>query len=143
MWSSRRPTSERAVTIVSSSCGWRSTSAAQSAPANPAAPRTATLCTQPRPQAVELTLDRRTGPRHVLVGQRPLGRAELEPQGQRLAALAELLAAVDVEDLDAVEQPARAGTHGGHHGGGRRFLPHHHRDVLDDRREGAHVAVAR
>src|SRR3954447_18496395 len=100
MWSSRRPTSEGAGTIVSASSGWRSTSAAQSAPANPAAPRTATLCTQPRPQLLECALDRRARGRHLLVGQRPLGRAELEPERQRLVALFQLLAPVDVEDLD-------------------------------------------
>src|SRR5690349_20732974 len=99
MWSSRRPASLRAVTIVSSSDGWPSTSRAQSAPANPAAPRTATLCTQPPAKVSERGLDRPPFGDHVLVGQRALGRAELEPQRERLLALAHLLAVVDVEQL--------------------------------------------
>src|SRR5919202_2877102 len=107
MWSSRRPASERAVTIVSSSEGWRSTSDAQSAPAKPAAPRTATLCTQPPSDLGERAFDGGALGSHVVVGQRALGRAELEPQRERLVALADLLAAIDVEELDAVEQRAR------------------------------------
>src|SRR3954471_20066094 len=102
MWSSRRPTSLRAVTIVSSSDGCPSTSRAHSAPANPAAPRTATLCTQPPSDRLERALDRGARGRHVLVGERALRRAELEPQRQRLVAGAGLLAAVDVEEVDPV-----------------------------------------
>ena len=43
----------------------------------------------------------------VLVGERPLGRLEDERERDRLAALADLLAAVDVED--AASRAARAG----------------------------------
>jgi hypothetical protein len=41
---------------------------------------------------LELLLDRRAALRDLLVGQRAVGRAELEPQGQRLVALAHQLA---------------------------------------------------
>src|SRR3954452_6326280 len=99
MWSRRRPASLRAVTIVSSSDGWRSTSAAQSAPANPAAPSTATLGTQPPPDLRQRRLDRVALGEHVVVGEGSVGRAELEPQGERLAPRLDLLAAVHVEQL--------------------------------------------
>ena len=42
----------------------------------------------------------------ILVGERPLGRLEREPQRDRLAALADLLAAVDVEDVRPRAAPA-------------------------------------
>src|SRR3954454_22903030 len=100
MWSSRRPASLRAVTIVSSSDGWRSTSDAQSAPAHPAAPRTATLGTQPPPDLRQRSLDRAALGRDVVVGERAVRRANLEPQGERLVARLDLLAAIDVEELD-------------------------------------------
>src|SRR3954468_21912249 len=141
MWSSRRPASERAVTIVSSSRGWRSTIAAASAPANPAAPRTATLGTEGRPDLGEGSLDRFASASNVLVGQRALGRAELEPQRQRLAALADLLAAVDVEQLHPIEQLPRAAAHGTLHRRRRYVLVDDDSDVLDHRREARHVAI--
>src|SRR3954471_3600562 len=116
--------------MASSSRGWRSTIAAASAPANPVAPRTATLRTQRTSHFAERCLDRRAGARHVLVGQRALRRAELEPQRKRLASLTDLLAAIDVEQLDAVEQPARAVPHDSLHLGRGHVLPDHDRDVL-------------
>src|SRR4051812_44516552 len=106
MWSSRRPESLRAVTIVSSSDGWRSTSAAHSAPAKPAAPRTATLGTEPPSDLRKGGLDRAPLREHVVVGERALGRAELEPQGERLVARLHLLAAVHVEQLHPVHERA-------------------------------------
>ena len=48
----------------------------------------------------ELALDRRAALGHLVVGERAVGRAELEPQGQRLVALPHLLAAVEVEDRE-------------------------------------------
>src|SRR4051812_13691592 len=114
--------------MVSSSRGWRSTIAAASAPANPAAPSTATrspdppvagaagvggcgLCTQSTAELGELGLDRDARGHHVLVGERALRRAELETHCQRLPALTDLLAAVHVEELHAVEQVATACAH--------------------------------
>src|SRR3954470_13802714 len=141
MWSSRRPASERAVTIVSSSCGWRSTIAAASAPANPAAPSTATLCTEGTAELGELGLDRDARAGHVLVGERAFGRAELDAHCQRLAALAHLLAAVDVEELRAVEQGAAARANGIDDGGREHVGVYDHGEVLDDCRECRHVAV--
>src|SRR5207244_4809170 len=117
-----RPASARAVTIASSSDGWRSTIAAQSAPANPEAPRTATLCTKPPPDRLELALD--LGPRggHLLVGEGALGRAELEPQRERLVARSHLLAVVNVEEVDPVEQISRARPRCRLHRGGGHVL---------------------
>src|SRR5687767_10008576 len=111
MWSSRRPASLRAVTIVSSRRGWRWTSDAQSAPAKPAAPSTATRvsATQLPPDLFrERLLDSGAARGHVVVGQRPVVGAELESQRERLVSLADLLAAVDVEDARGSQQvPAR------------------------------------
>src|SRR5215213_3525877 len=102
MWSRRRPASLRAVTIVRSSRGWRCTSDAHSAPAKPAAPRTATRvlsATQPPSDLLlEVRLDGGSARGHVLVGQRPVVGPEREPQRERLAVAADLLAAVDIED---------------------------------------------
>src|SRR5262245_39861309 len=61
-----------------------------------------------RPQwPAEATLDPGHDPRPqpgpVLVGGRPLGRAEGEPQRDGLAPGADLVAAVDVEDADVAE----------------------------------------
>src|SRR4051794_24459352 len=102
MWSSRRPSSERAVTIVSSSRGCRSTIAAVSAPANPAAPSTATLCTQRPADFLERGFDLGPDADNVLIGQRPLGRPELQAERQRLPSLTHLLTAVDVEQRHPV-----------------------------------------
>ena len=46
--------------------------------------------------------------RDLLVGERPVGGAELEPQREALAALADLLAAVEVEDVGRAQQLAPA-----------------------------------
>src|SRR3954447_8941728 len=108
MWSSRRPSSERAVTSVSSSRGCRSTIAAVSAPANPAAPSTATLCTQRPAELFQRFLDPGSTARDIRVGERGGGGPELQAERQRLAALAHLLAPVDVEQHRRVEQ-RRAG----------------------------------
>src|SRR5215211_9454490 len=100
MWSRRRPASLRAVTMVSSGRGWRCTSDAHSAPAKPAAPRTATrvLATQPPADVLlQRALDRLAAPGHVLVAERAVVSPELEAQRQRLLPRADLLAAVDVE----------------------------------------------
>src|SRR6478672_3131900 len=94
--SSRRPVSLRDVTASSSKNGWRSISRAASAPANPLAPRTATSATQFAPQVLpEGGDDAVAHGRDVLVGEGPVGRAELEVQGQRHATLPHLLAGVD------------------------------------------------
>src|SRR3954468_15745014 len=133
MWSSRRPASERAVTIVSSSRGWRSTIAAASAPANPAAPRTATLCTKGTAELRELGLDRRTRAGHVFVGKGALRGAELEPQRERLAPLAHLLARVHVEQLRPVEQRRTGPPDGVLDFPSRQFLVDDKCNVLDQR----------
>src|SRR5919201_7119920 len=91
--------------MVSSSCGCRCTMAALSAPAKPAAPQTATrLGTQPPSQLLELALDRRPALPHLLVRERPVGRAEHEPQRQRLLLLANLRPPVFIEQGHALEQ---------------------------------------
>src|SRR5215208_4834469 len=109
MWSRRRPASLRAVTMVSSRRGWRCTSDAHSAPAKPAAPRTATRvsATQlPAQLLLQQLLDRRAPLGHVLVGECAVVGAELEPKRQRLVAPAHLLAAVHVEDADVAQEVA-------------------------------------
>src|SRR3954466_11664089 len=107
--------------MVSSSRGGRSTIAAASAAAKPAAASTATrspdptvagaagvggcgLCTQGTAELRELGLDRDARALPVLVGELALRRGELEPHCQRLPPLTDLLAAVHVEELHAVEQ---------------------------------------
>src|SRR3954452_23419675 len=84
--SSRRPASLREVTASRWKNGWRSIRRAASAPAKPLAPRTATDASATK-LAPQLLLEGRDDPlahrRHVLVGQRAVGRAELEVQGQR------------------------------------------------------------
>src|SRR4051794_31902231 len=119
--------------MVSSNRGWRSTIAAASAPANPAAPSTATLCTEGTAKLRELGLDGDARARHVLVGQRALGRAELEPHCQRLPALTHLFAAVDIEQPGGVEEVAAAGADGVDDGGGEHVGVNDHRNVLDHR----------
>src|SRR5258705_5344485 len=95
--SRRRPASLRDVTASSSKNGWRSIRRAASAPANPLAPRTATSATQLAPQLLlEGGNDPVANRRDVLVGQRAIGRAELEVQRERDAALPHLLARVHV-----------------------------------------------
>src|SRR5690348_9058072 len=115
--------------------------AAASAPANPAAPRTATLCTEPSADLRELRLDGLPERSHVLVGEGPLGRAELEAKRKRAVALADLLAAVEVEHAHRVEQLAAALAHRLLDPRGREVLGCHHGNVLDDGGVGRHVAV--
>src|SRR3954451_2644581 len=141
MWSSRRPSSERAVTIVSSSRGCRSTIAAVSAPANPAAPSTATLCTQRPADFLESSLDRAACAGNVLIAQRPLGRPELQTERQRLPTLTHLFTAVDVEQLDRVEKVAAAVANRAFDVGSGDIVVDHHGDVLDERREGRDVSI--
>src|SRR5918995_1747091 len=96
--SSREPASERAVTCASSNHGWRCTSIAAIAPAYPLAPSTATLGTQLAPDLVaQRGDDLLASLGDLLVGERAVGGAELEPHRQRDAALADLRAVVDVE----------------------------------------------
>ena len=103
---------QRAVMAVSSSDGWCWTIA-----------RTARRRSRPRPprqrlrhaaasQLAQGRLDRLAPLRHLLVGERAVGRAEGEPQGQRLVALADLLAPVDVEQLDRRQQRLAGGADG-------------------------------
>src|SRR5581483_1651306 len=66
---------------------------------------------------------------------------ELEPQRERLATLADLLAAVDVEQLDAVEQLAGAAAHDALHLGGGDVLADNHRYVLEHGGQARTVAV--
>src|SRR3954452_12633159 len=99
--SSRVPTSSpRAVTAASSKCGWRCTIRAAIAPANPAAPMTATVsATELGPDPFgERPHDLLPLPRRVLLGEGAVGRAELEVERERRAPRADPLAAVDVED---------------------------------------------
>src|SRR3954469_7683892 len=143
MWSSRRPSSERAVTSVSSSRGWRSTIAAVSAPANPAAPSTATLCTQGPADFLDSSLDRAACAGHVLVAQRPLGRPELQTERQRLPSLTHLSTAVDVEQLDPFEKLTATRPNSRLHLPSRQFLVHHDGQVLIESREGGDIPVRR
>src|SRR5919206_1520055 len=138
MWSSRRPASERAVTAVSSRRGWRCTRWAASAPANPDAPTTATLCTEPPPDRAQVVLDRRTQRGHVGVRERAVRRAEREPQRERLLAAAHLLAAVDVEQPRLGQELAAAGPDRALDLDRRDLLGHDDRDVLEDGRERRH-----
>src|SRR5687768_17149423 len=108
----------------SSRRGWRSTSAAHSAPAKPDAPTTATLATELPSQVRELLLDPRSHLAHLVVGERALGCAELEPQRERLVPLADLLTAVDVEQPHALEQFAAAHVHRVLDIGGRHVFRH-------------------
>src|SRR5215218_7868344 len=103
--SSRAPASERAVTCASSKDGWRWTSIAAIAPAYPLAPSTATLGTQLAPDLVAQRREDLLAPLgDLLVGERAVGGAELEPHRERGAALADLRAAVHVEHLRAAQE---------------------------------------
>src|ERR1700730_12850229 len=109
MSSSRRPTSERAVIVVSLKCGGTCKRRALSAPAYPAAPKTATSgVTDP---SLQLGRQRRgdLAPPggDFLIGQRPVRRPEVQAQCQRHVAGADpLLVAVDVEDPGVGQQRA-------------------------------------
>src|SRR5687768_8098259 len=124
--------------------------AAASAPAKPEAPTTqarasgspdrccervvapgSTLLTQRPPGLVRDRVPDLLAPfRHLGIGEGPLGRPELEPQRHGLAALLELLTAIDVEHAHRAQLVAAgAGDRVDHrlrlHG-----LVHNHRDVL-------------
>src|SRR5450755_3772456 len=104
MASRRRPTSVRAVTVVSMKWGWRCSRRALSAPPKPAAPNTATLgVTHPPLQLLgQRGGDLLAAGGDLLIGERPIGRPEAQGQRQRHLALADARAvAVDVEDLGA------------------------------------------
>ena len=74
----------------------------------------------------------------LLVGERAVGRAELQPQRQRAVALPHLLALVDVEHLGAGQQLAPGLAHHGADGlGGLTSAGGHHGDVLAHGREAA------
>src|ERR671924_976833 len=107
------------------------------------APRLAVLGTQPPPDLGELALDRRPALRHLLVRQRAVRRAELEPQRKRLLAESHLLAAVEVEHPDGPEQVAAARPDLLDYPRRRHVLGDHHRDVLQYGREAGHVAIRR
>src|SRR5918994_3041662 len=149
MLSRRRPASLRAVTMVRSRRGWRWTSDAHSAPAKPAAPSTATrvsgrdsplLTTElPADLGLELRLDRLTPRGDVLVGQRAVVGPELEPQRERLAVLAHLLAAVDVEHPHVAQERPAALADDPLDLGREDILGDDDRDVLEQRREAHQV----
>ena len=80
-------------------------------------------------------LDRRAALGDLLVGERAVGGAELEPQREALAALADLLAAVEVEDLGRAQQLAAAREHRGAHALGADVLGDDDGDVLVDGRD--------
>src|SRR5665811_2367804 len=95
--------------------GWRQTIWAASAPVKPEAPATKTLAfslTWGSSYLLERGDDRVALRRDLLVGEGAVGGAELEPQGEALAPLPDLLALVEVEDLGLAQQPAAAGQHG-------------------------------
>src|SRR3954452_25424275 len=130
--SSGVPTSSpRAVTAASSKCGWRCRIRAAIAPANPAAPMTATVsATKLGPDPVgERRDDLLPLPRGVLLGERAIRRAELEVQRQRRAPRADPLAAVDVEDRRVREQ-LRSGARGADDVTGGHVVADDARDVL-------------
>src|SRR5919106_92340 len=138
-----RPASLRAVTTSSWRRGWRSTSAAHSAPAKPDAPTTATLATELPPGFRELRLDPAAHLSHLVVSQGAVGRAELEPQCERLVPLAHLLAAIDVEQPHTLEQLTAGGTHGRLDVGIRDVVGHDDRYVLDHGGERRYRPVSR
>src|SRR5215207_2212607 len=142
--SSRSPASDRAVTCASSKDGWRCTSIAAIAPAYPLAPSTATLGTQLAPDLVAQRGDDLLAPLgDLLVGERAVGGAELQPDGERRAALADLRAAVDVEHLGAAQERAAGAPDHLQHARGRHAVADDDREVLPDRRERREVLVAR
>src|SRR5215216_3865952 len=142
MWSRRRPASLRAVTMVSSRRGWRCTSDAHSAPAKPAAPRTATRVSPTQPPAdllLQCALDGSATPGHVLVAERAIVGSELDPQHQRLLPRADLLAAVDVEDADAAQEVAAGVADDALDRGRGDVVGHDDREVLEQRGERGQV----
>src|SRR4051812_42554278 len=77
----------------------------------------------------------------VLVRERPLRRLELDGEGDRLAALAHLRAAVDVERAHLAELRAPGLARRLDQRGGRHVLVHNERQVLLDGRERDDVLV--
>src|SRR5215211_3976931 len=98
------------------------------APVKPEAPATSTRAaglpssgwaagslTQRPSDLAQLRLDRLAPLGDLLVGEGAVVGAEFEVEGEALAALAELLAFEEVEDLRRVQQLAAAGQHRGAH----------------------------
>ena len=81
---------------------------AASAPANPLAPAMRTLgsATERPPDALQGVADRATDGSNLLVGEGALVSTELEAEGEALLSLADLVAAVEVEDLGAPKELA-------------------------------------
>ena len=75
-------------------------------------------------------------PADLLVGEGAVGGAELEPEGEALAPLPELLASIEVEDLGRVQQLATGGEDRRADLGGGDLLGDDDREVLVDRGEG-------
>src|SRR3954447_1710367 len=123
--------SPRAVTAVSSKCGWRCRIRAAIAPANPAAPMTATVsATELGPDPVGKRRDNLLPlPRGVLLGERAVRRAELEVQRERRAPAANPLAAVDVENR-RVRQELGGAARGADDVARGHVVPDDERDVL-------------
>src|SRR4051794_28349831 len=141
--SSGVPTSSpRAVTAASSKWGWRCRIRAAIAPANPAAPMTATVsATELGPEPVgERRDDLLPLAARLVLGQRAVGRAELEVERERRLPGADPLAPVGVEDPDAAEQRRGAPRRGDDVGGGH-VGPDHDGDVLADHREEPELGV--
>src|SRR6476469_7851609 len=112
MLSSRLPASPREVIATSSSFGWRQTICAARAPAKPEAPATSTRAvgspssgcasrsaTQRPPDLSQRGLDRGARLADLVVGEGAIGGAELQPQGQALATLADLHCFVEGEAI--------------------------------------------
>src|SRR4051812_13263271 len=85
--------------------------------------------------------DHVTEARGVLLRERPLRRLEGDRERDRLAALAHLLAAVDVKDADLPQLRARRLAGGGDEVARRDVLGDGDGDVLPDRGEADHVLV--
>src|SRR5262249_42234197 len=107
----------------------------------PDAPATRTLFTERPPDPLDRSLDRGAPLGDLLVGESPVGGSEAEPQGEALAPLAHLLAAVEGEDLRPAQQLAAAAPTRLAHRGRRALLADDDRDVLVDGRIGDHVLV--
>src|SRR5687768_10373325 len=126
--------SPRAVMRASSRRGWRWTIRAASAPANPLAPAMrirGCLLTERAPDSSEGLCNAIAHRLDLVVRERSVLSAELEPQREALVPLGDLLAAIEVEDLGVSEKVAarlgdrRPDALGWH------VLPHHDREVLE------------
>src|SRR2546426_187198 len=84
----------------------------------------------------EALLDALADDRDLLVRERALRRAELEPQRQRLATLSELLAPVEVEHAHGAELRLAGCLHALEHGPRLDGLVDDDRDVLQHGRVG-------